>query len=407
MSKILLLTPQLPYPPRQGASLRNFNIIQGLAERHELTLLTYLEPSQSADPALTAPLRQLCAAVQAIPLSQRPTWQRLGQMIFSRQPDMAHRLNRPEFRRALQQLLAAQHFDIVQVEGIELAPFIRVVKKMSPDSKIIFDDHNAEAELQRRAFMTDLDQLRRWPAAFYSWVQYGRLRRFERWACQLADGVTAVSDLDARLLQKLVPDLKVTVIPNCIDVQAYSRSAPDPIPFDLVFSGKMDYRPNIDAMLWFGREIWPLIVAQRPETTWAIVGQQPHARLDLLRDKPNVTITGQVDSVRPYLAGAGVYIMPFRLGSGTRLKLIEAMAAGNAIVATPTGAEGFALRHNQDLLLATDPADFAMSVLHLLGQPTQRARLGQNARAFAAQYDWRIVIPQFESVYARISSSTS
>ena len=399
MSKILLLTPQLPYPPRQGASLRNFNIIQGLSGQYELTLLSYLEPGQTADPSKIEPLLRLCAAVHTVPLTLRPGWRRLAQMLFSRQPDMAHRLNRPEFAAALRHLLAAQRFDLVQIEGIELAPFIRIVKEVSPDSKIIFDDHNAEAELQRRAFLTDLGTLRRWPAAFYSWVQARRLRRFERWACEMADGVTAVSDLDAQLLRELVPGLTVTAIPNCIDVEQYSQPGDNPIPFDLVFIGKMDYRPNIDAMLWFAQEIWPAIVKRRPETTLAIVGQQPHARLAPLRALPNVTITGQVESVRPYLEGAGVFIMPFRLGSGTRLKLIEAMAAGKAIVATPIGAEGFPLRPNEDLLLATAPADFATSVLRLLDQPLERERLGQNARQFAAQYDWRVVVPRFTAVY--------
>jgi polysaccharide biosynthesis protein PslH len=399
MLKILLLTPQLPYPPRQGASLRNFNIIQGLSGQYELTLLSYLEPGQTADPHKIEPLLRLCAAVHTVPLTLRPGWRRLGQMLFSRQPDMAHRLNRPEFAVALRQLLATQRFDIVQIEGIELGPFIRIVKEVSPDSKIIFDDHNAEAELQRRAFLTDLGTPRRWPAAFYSWVQARRLRRFERWACQMADGVTAVSALDAKLLQELVPGLDVTAIPNCIDVEQYSQPVENPIPFDLVFIGKMDYRPNIDAMLWFAQEIWPIIIERRPETTLAIVGQRPHARLAPLRALPNVAITGQVESVRPYLDGAAVFIMPFRLGSGTRLKLIEAMAAGKAIVATPIGAEGFPLYNNQEALLAMEPADFAHNVLHLLGQPTERERLGQNARQFAVQYDWRVVIPQFAQVY--------
>jgi polysaccharide biosynthesis protein PslH len=399
MLQLLLLTPQLPYPPRQGASLRNFNIIQGLSGQYELTLLSYLEPGQTADPHTIEPLLKLCAVVQTVPLTPRPGWLRLAQMLFSRQPDMAHRLNRPEFAAALRQLLRDNQFDIVQIEGIELAPFIRIVKELLPQSKIIFDDHNAEAELQRRAFLTDLGTPRRWPAAFYSWVQARRLRRFERWACETADGVTAVSALDAKLLQELVPGLAVTAIPNCIDVEQYSQPGETPIPFDLVFIGKMDYRPNIDAMLWFAQEIWPMIVERRPETTLAVVGQQPHARLAPLRALPNVAITGQVESVRPYLDGASVFIMPFRLGSGTRLKLIEAMAAGKAIVATPSGAEGFPLYNDKELLLATQPADFALSVLHLLGQPSERERLGQNARQFAAQYDWRVVIPRFTAVY--------
>ena len=164
----------------------------------------------------------------------------------------------------------------------------------------------------------------------------------------------------------------------------------------------MDYRPNVDAVLWFADAVWPGIRAQKPEATFAIVGQKPHARLERLRDVPGITLTGWVDSVRPYLLGAGVFIMPFRIGSGTRLKLIEAMAVGKAIVSTSIGAEGFAVRDGHALLLADTAAEMGTAVLHLLAHPAERERLGQNARQFAQQYDWRQVIPRFDELYRQL-----
>ena len=402
---ILLLTPQLPYPPHQGTSLRNFHIIRGLAERHPVSLLSFLESNQSMDAEKIRPLSTLCQIIEIVPVPQRSTGKRLQQLVTTRRPDMAHRLFSPEFNGKLQKLLTENQFDIVQIEGIELARAIEIVRVASPRSKIVFDDHNAETELQRRNFLTDLGILHRWPAAVYSWIQVGRLRRFERWACMESDAVTAVSDADREHLLALsgqasgISPLSITVIPNSIDVTQYETAPDEVISFDLMFSGKMDYRPNVDAVLWFAEEVWPGIKAKRPSTTWAIVGQKPHARLEPLRDLDGVTITGWVDSMAPYLHGAKISIMPFRIGSGTRLKIIEAMAAKKPIVSTPIGAEGFPLRHDKELLLAETATGLETAVLHLLDSPTDQKRLGEAAHQFAQQYDWRNVVPQFEEVY--------
>lgn len=399
---ILLLTPQLPYPPHQGTSLRNWHILRGLALSYQVSLLSFVEPEQTADAAALQPLYDLCQTVGTVPVPTRSRLTRLGQLFTSRLPDMAHRLYDPAFALRLRQWLEANLFDIVQVEGIELARYIQVIREASPTSQILFDDHNAEAELQRRNFLTDMGRPGRWPAAAYSFIQTHRLRRFERWAMHQATWVVAVSEPDARQLRTLAPDKPVTVIPNSIDTTAYLLSPGGELnhyPFDLLFMGKMDYRPNVDAVLWFAEMIWPLIQAVRPQTRWAIVGQKPDARLDLLRRYPGITITGRVDAVQPYLAGASVVLMPFRAGSGTRLKLIEAMAAGKAVVSTTLGAEGFPVQSGRELFLADTPELFAQAVLRLLADKDERERLGAAASQFALQYDWRVVVPHFTSLY--------
>ncbi|GIK54341.1 MAG: glycosyltransferase [Chloroflexi bacterium] len=395
---LLLLTPQLPYPPHQGTSLRNFHIIRGLAAEHEITLLSFLEEGQTVH---NAPLTELCRHIETVRAPARSTAQRLRQLLTTRLPDMAHRLYRPTFADQLRQLLATNRFDVVQIEGIELARYLDVIRVASKGVKIVFDNHNAETELQRRNMQTDWRQPRRWPAATYSWVQVGRLAHFERWACESADWVTAVSETDKLHLQSLTTHVPISVIPNCIDITEY-QDLPLPIPFDLVFSGKMDYRPNVDAALWFADEVWPQILAARPFTTWAIVGQKPHARLERLRDVPGITVTGWVADVRPYLAGARVFIMPFRVGSGTRLKLIEAMAAGKPIVSTRVGAEGFPVVDGRELVLANSAQEMGTAVLRLLNDPAECTRLGAAARQFAAAYDWRVVIPKFNQIYEKL-----
>jgi glycosyltransferase involved in cell wall biosynthesis len=402
--RILLLTPQLPYPPEQGTSLRNYHILRGLARDHEVHLLSFDQPGSGPPPERT-PLLELCAQVKTVPGPGRTLAQRVGRLVTDPRPDMAHRLQSKAFEQALLDLLRQIRFDVVQVEGIELVPTIQSIRQSQQECKIVFDDHNAEAELQRRMFVTDLSQPSRWPSAMYSFIQWRRLRRFERQACRIADGVSVVSRADRKHLLVLAPEIDPIVIPNCLDVEAYRHLRCGDAPtfeHDLLFIGKMDYRPNVDAVLWFSREIWPHIRARRPNTSWAVVGKQPHRRLLHLNDEPGISLTGAVPDIKPYLACARVYVMPFRIGSGTRLKLIEALASAVAMVSTQVGAEGYPLTHGEHLLLEDDPEAFALAVLNLLENDEQRQRLARAGQVFADSYDWRRVIPKFNRLYARL-----
>lgn len=411
--RILLLTPQLPYPPQQGTSLRNFHILRGLAQQHEVHLLSFREeshkrkaPANGDDPASV--LGQLCASLTTIPAPQRTRGQRLWRLLTNSDPDMAHRLASEDFANALHDILSRTAFDVVQIEGIELAAVVPQIRRAQPGAVIVFDDHNAEAELQRRTFATDARAPSRWIGATYSFIQWRRLRRYERWVITTCDGVSVVSEADRRHLQALDPSVEPVVIPNCIDVASYAnlRSKNEAaFRHDILFVGKMDYRPNVDAVLWFGKEIWPLLRQERPDVTWAVVGKQPHRRLHSLKESAGVTVTGEVPDVKPYLAHAQVYVMPFRIGSGTRLKLIEALASGVATVSTRVGAEGYPLEHGKQILLRDEPGPFAEAVLCLLRDREKRQRLQEAGRQFAKAYDWRRVVPRFNNLYARLLSS--
>ena len=371
-----------------------------------MDLLTY-GPVDGPDLAQSqlAGCDQICIA----PYPTRTALDRLRRLVTDPRPDMAHRLESSLFALELSKLLSPQSpgnqtaYDIVQVEGIELVNTIPMIRRLSPTSHLVYDSHNAESELQWRSFKADLANPRRWAAAAYSYIQQGRLRKYEAWACAASDWVTAVSEQDRAQLLKLAPHSNITVIPNCIDVAAY---APKPetrsIDLSLVFTGKMDYRPNVDAVIWFADEIWPIIEDHLPGVTWAVVGQQPHPRLHSLGSHSGITITGWVEEVLPYIAAASVFIMPFRVGSGTRLKLIEAMAAGKAIVSTQVGVEGFDVHHNEQLFIADKPAAFAGAVIYLLTSDLERRRLGEAARKYAQQYDWRRIVPKFDTIYGNL-----
>ncbi|MFQ5578930.1 MAG: glycosyltransferase, partial [Anaerolineae bacterium] len=325
---------------------------------------------------------------------------RLPQILTTRHPDMSRRLWSPALRRRLEALLQADQFDVVQIEGIEMAPYLPTARKFAPRAKIVYDDHNAEWLFQQRNFITDVKIPRRWIAAAYSLVQTQRLKRYERQVCRQADAVIAVSRADREAILQLDPTLPVTVVPNGVDLAAHTRQPEQVFPFELVFTGKMDYRPNIDAMLWFCRQVLPLVLQQRPQTRLAIVGQRPHPRLDPLRRNRAITITGYVDDVRPYIAGAAVYVAPFRVGGGTRLKLLQAMAMRKAIVATTVGAEGYPVTPGREMILADDPRRMAAAIVQLLERPQERARLGEHAfQLVAARYTWESLIPKIEALY--------
>ncbi len=402
--RILFLTPQLLYPPQQGGALRAFNLLAGLAARHTIHLLTFLQPDEHLAP--DSPLFRLCARVETVPApSPRPLHRRLATTLFSPLPDMALRLPSSDFSARLAGLLSQEHYDIVQAESLEMAPFLLQAKEQARGASLVFDDFNAEYLLQRRAWETDARAVRRWPAALYSWVQWHKIRRYEAQVCRAASLVIAVSEIDAIALKKIAPEMRVAVVPNGVDATYFSNDSvagpvPDATPCDIVFTGKMDFRPNVDAVLWFVREVLPRIRAEEPAARFLIVGQNPHARLGALAGDPAVKLTGRVPDVRPYMAAAAVYVVPMRIGGGTRLKVLEAMAMGKAIVSTSLGCEGYPVRDGVELLIADSPAEFARAVVALLRDPARRLQLGRAAREFAlSRYDWRAIVPRLEAAY--------
>lgn len=407
---ILLLTPQLPYPPRQGTTIRNFGLIQQLAPRHRVDLVTFLAPGETLTE--TSPLHALCHSVTALPQPRRSPAARLASTFLSARPDMALRLEDPAMHQLLHARLAAHAYDILQIEGIELAQYAR---HTPASTHVVFDNHNCEYLLQQRAALADLRAPRRWHAAAYSLIQWQKLRRYEAAVCRTAAAVIAVSEPDRMALQRIAPQADIHLIPNAIAPADYAQAqhAPDAdAPFTLLFTGKMDYRPNIDAMLWFGQEVLPRLVAQHSQVRCRIVGLNPHPRLDVLRSLPQVEITGGVPDVRPYLAAAHAYIIPMRVGGGTRFKALEAMACAKPIVSTSLGVEGIAVQPGQELLIADTPDAFAAAILQLVDDFAQggllATKLGTAAQRFVAtHYTWAQILPNLEQLYISLHAGQS
>ncbi len=399
--RILLITPQLPYPPRQGTQIRNFHLLRAAAGVHHVDLLSFARRGESLSAA--GPLLELCGEIHLVPAPLRTRQERLRTLLTSADPDMAHRLRSEELAATLIAMLGRAHYDVVQVAGIEMARYVPMIRETAPSTRVIFDDHNAEYLLQGRAAAVDAHHPLSWPKALYSLIQWHRLRRYEARVCQEADAVLAVSADDAKALRSLDGTAPISVVPNGVDTEYFRPNLhTSPEPAALLFTGTMDFRPNVDAVRWLVTEVLPLLEKTRPDVRLYVVGRSPAPAVQrLASDK--VTVTGAVEDVRPYFARASLFVVPMRMGGGVRLKILETLAMGLPVVSTSMGAEGTGLSHGKELLIADTAEQFAGAVTRLLGDSALRTRLAQAGRQTACErFDWGRIAPRLLDVYSSI-----
>jgi glycosyltransferase involved in cell wall biosynthesis len=402
--RILILAPYPPFPPRGGGALRVYHLIRGLADRHEVTLLSFA-PDGAAVAAL-APLRSLCRVATVPAPPRRSLARRAFTTLASPLPDMALRNAAPAYAEALSRTLAAGRYDVVQAESIEMAGYARAARGLG--ARLVLDEFNAEYLLQRRAALADLRRgLALRPQALagglYSLAQWRKLARYEAFLLGQLDRVLVVSEEDRAALARLRRGASPVVVPNGVDTAAVRPGAVrgDYGPASLVFTGTLDYRPNVDALRWFVGEVLPLIRRRRPDARLLVVGRAAGPAVRALHDGVAVEVVGEVPDVAPYIDGSAVYVVPMRIGGGSRLKLLEALAMAAPVVSTPMGAEGVAgLRPGEQLLVGGSPAAFAAATLRLIADPALGERLGRAGRAHVvANYDWRAIVPRLEAAY--------
>lgn len=391
---ILFLTSHFPYPPQSGGALRANGLIHGALDAgHQVSLFCFAE----ATPTNT-PLHQGCTDIITVKPPTRHLTDRLRDIALTHHADMARRFWSEVALAQLKDYLATHQVDLIHAESIEMAVYLLPIHSWHPDLPLIYGSLNAEADLQRTVFKAERGNPKRLVAALYSWIQWRRLSVLERRICQTASAVLAVSEPDQALLQAMA-DTPVALVKNGITVADYAQIQPNDVLGDkaIVFTGSMDYRPNVDAVLWFIDQILPLLPL---DTYFYIVGHRPHPRLLALQSHPQITLTGRVTDISPYWGGAKVYVAPLRMGSGTRFKILEAMAAGCAVVSTTIGAQGLGVTSGQEVMLADNPREFAAAIQRLLEDPTQREKLALRGRIFVQQqFDWTAIVPHLLEVY--------
>jgi polysaccharide biosynthesis protein PslH len=377
---ILVVSHNIPRPT-WGAGARNYHLLRTLARHHEVSLLALVDEHE-ANRFDTRHLDSYTRCRRLVPL-RTAGYKRLHQVtsVALRRSHLLSMYSSPRMQAALDELLHTTPYDVVLFEGLIVADH-----KLPPHTRMVIDEHNIEHEILRRTVEQTRSPLRRW----YNSQEYRRLKPAELALCRRADAVLVTSERERALLASALPATMLRVVPNGVDTAAFSPPEDGTeMPGRVVFTGMMSYYPNTHAVLRFAQYCWPFIRSQVPYATWQIVGSNPPPEVQRLAELPGVEVTGSVPAIQPYLAQAAVAIAPIDIGSGTRLKILEALAMGKAVVSTSVGCEGLDVTAGEHLLTADDLQEFACAVSGLLQDPSRRGALGHAGRALVEQrYSW-------------------
>jgi glycosyltransferase involved in cell wall biosynthesis len=386
----LLLAPEAPYPTVGGGALRTASLLAYLARRYTLDVIVFREP-RAPDPAALFPpglIRDI--RVIELPYHSKRLPVRVARNLvryLRGRPPLNDRF--AGFGRPVADFLRGRNYELAVVEQFWCAPY---AAQVAPHAEtLLLDLHNIESVLWSRAASAEV-----WPAAA-AFRRFARAcRRLERYWFPKYSLLLAASAEDARRVREIAPGCRPEVYPNAIPLVA----PPDrPEQHVLVFSGNLEYHPNISAVRFFRTRIWPLLRGRWPDLRWRLVGRNPEGVRKYVRDDPRIELGGPVEDAVSELAAAQVVIVPLLAGSGTRFKIIEAWAASRAVVSTRLGAEGLPGVDGQHLLLADEPAEFAEAVSRLLESAGERRRLGQAARAlYEQQLTWTAAWSRLEKV---------
>jgi glycosyltransferase involved in cell wall biosynthesis len=408
--RVLYVTQVPPSPPRYGAQVRIHGLMTALAERHEVSAVCCAGSEGEAERARAA-MGGYCREVHIVvdPTSEATARKRLLQLhsLASRHSFERLLFTTARMQRRIDAVLSARRFDVVNVEG----PFVvhhrfRTAPPGAPAPRVVLDEHNVEYDVSRQiAGRQDASPARR----IYAAVNWRKMRREEERAWGRVDAITVTSPHDAGRVRAAHPAARVAVVPNAVDVERYAPRPDDPPPdrSTLLFFGALDYFPNSDALAFFLDHVWPRVLAAHPSTRLRILGRRPPAWL-VARREPGVEIGGFVEDLRPSIAAAGAVIVPLRLGGGTRLKILEAMAMAKPIVSTELGAEGIDVAHGRELLLADGAEAFAAEIGRLLDAPALGIRLGRAARALVERrYSWRASAAVVDEVFQALTKDVA
>ena len=377
-------------PVDTGGKIRSFNILKKLARSNAVTVLSYYGGVK--DPNYEAALKKDLPGAHCIHTAAPDGGIAQAFDYLRRLPNPAPyavtKFTDPKVVKTLREWLPDKRFDVA------VCDFLSASLNFPDDLPLpcVLFQHNVESSLWARMAKTETNPVRR---VSYQ-IEARKMERYERETLRRFHHVIAVSEIDRQQMLAMDPRCSITVVPTGVDTENYQvfpSASGDPLR--IVFTGSMDWEPNIDAMEYFCHEIWPNIVRQFPKAKFQIVGRNPHARVKQLASA-TVEVTGTVPSVADYLREAAVVIVPLRIGGGTRLKIFEAMAMGKALVSTTIGAEGLDVTSGENCILADQPSSFGDSIITLLGDAPLRRKYEKAAAALAARYDWSNIARQFE-----------
>ncbi|HLL71057.1 MAG TPA: glycosyltransferase [Pyrinomonadaceae bacterium] len=397
--EILWLKTGLLHPVDTGGKIRTYHMLKELKREHRITYLTLDDGAAGAEARERA--SEYCHELVSVPHRTREKFSagfyvELGENLFSSLPYFMKKYESAGMRREIEERMRARKFDVLVCDF--LVPSINMPERV-PSATVLFQ-HNVEAMIWRRHYEVQTNPLKK----LYLYGQWRKARAFEREACARFDQVVAVSREDAETMRRDYGVEAVADVPTGVDTDFFRPRGNEAIePHAMVFTGSMDWLPNEDAIRYFTEEIMPRIRAAVPDATLTVVGRNPYpSLLELSRRDPSIIVTGRVEDVRPYMERAPVYVVPLRVGGGTRLKIYEAMAMEKAIVSTRVGAEGLPVEDGVELLLADAPEDFAAACVRLMRDGEAARELGARAgRTVREKFGWAGVATKFTELCER------
>jgi polysaccharide biosynthesis protein PslH len=380
------------WPLNTGARLRDFHLASQLARRGEVVYLGLRNPKDP--PPVDPPVDAGLAGFQLVVKNTSFSPSNLIRGFIGPVPVTLLNNKSTRARTALVQLLRNCKFDSVQIEGVHLLPYVDIIRKVSPKTAIVADWHNIESEIMWR-YSDAANPLKK----LYARRTAHMIEDMETLLLRCSDAHTICSQREKATLVERVPGAIIHVIGNGVDVAthtsdqieaAWSRAGePEPAGGNVLFVGSMDYHANIEAAVQFGREVWPQLHTRLPGSQFVIVGRNPSEAVQALARERGIRVTGTVDDVRAFYHKALALVVPLRIGSGTRLKILEAMAAGVPVISTALGAEGIEATNGKDILIAESSDDFLASIMRLASAPDLAQLLSEGGRALVAtHYDW-------------------
>ena len=391
--RILWVKANKILPAHSGGDLRSLHILEQLSGRNELTFLSYYDGP--ADEQYEKELQERLPGAVCVSTGRRidsTVARGLDYLssVLDEAPYAVSRFASAKVQGRLQECLSDPRPDVAVCDFLDAA--INFPERL-PVPAVLFQ-HNVESEIWRRHAETETNPAKR---LVYG-REYQRMLGYERATVRKFHSVIAVSGHDRKLMSAWVDPARVTVVPTGVDLEQYAPEDSEREPGPLVmFTGAMDWEPNVDAMEYFCGEIWPAVKQRMPGARLRIVGRNPDGRVRSFAGE-SVEVTGRVPSVAKHLREAAVVVVPLRIGGGTRLKIYEAMAAGKAVVSTSVGAEGLDVHPGRDIILADSATEFGDAVLKLLQDRELRQRYGRAAAETAAGCGWPGVARKFEAV---------
>jgi sugar transferase (PEP-CTERM/EpsH1 system associated) len=393
---ILWLKTELLHPVDKGGKIRTYHMLKELKQEHHVTYLTLDDGSASPD-ALERAL-EYCHELVCIPHTQREKFTKgfyveLALNLTSSLPYAIKKYESAAMSREISRRMQSRDVDILVCDF--LAPAVNVEESVA--RKAVLFQHNVEAMIWKRHYEVQTNPAKK----AYLYRQWRKMHAFEEAMCRRFDTVVTVSAEDRELMQREYGAARVYDVPTGVDTDFFRPVGSERrIPNSLVFTGSMDWLPNEDAIRYFTEQILPLVKKQLPDVTLTVVGRNPYpALIDLSKQDVSITVTGRVDDVRPYIDQAAAYIVPLRIGGGTRLKIYEAMAMEKAIVSTTVGAEGLPLQNGEELLLEDKPEAFASAVVRVLTDETLNRNLGTRAATTVRNsFGWDKVADSFAAI---------